>query len=81
MVVCAKGGGEVSKVSIVRQTSDHEDFRGLVRLLDTDLTARYGAAQAEYDPLNASHQPLPQARLSEDRVLWAVWGQAPERLL
>jgi GNAT superfamily N-acetyltransferase len=39
-------------VSILRTASEHEDFRALVRLLDADLSDRYGVLQAEYDRHN-----------------------------
>jgi len=39
-------------VSIIRTTGAHDDFKQLVRLLDTDLNSRYGTLQAMYDQYN-----------------------------
>lgn len=36
-------------ISCIRNTSEHDDFKGMVRLLDQDLNQRYGELQASYD--------------------------------
>jgi GNAT superfamily N-acetyltransferase len=39
-------------LSLVRTTAAHDDFRNLTGQLDSDLWARYGQEQEQYDPLN-----------------------------
>lgn len=39
-------------IAIIRGTSDHNDFRQLIQLLDNDLNTRYGTLQAMYDQYN-----------------------------
>ncbi|WP_051148668.1 GNAT family N-acetyltransferase [Desulfospira joergensenii] len=39
-------------MKIVKTPNTHEDFTGLIRRLDAELTARYGDGQSEYDEHN-----------------------------
>ena len=50
---CARNKQSLSiSMLTIRTTSDHADFRQLVALLDQDLGARYGEAQAFYAQFN-----------------------------
>jgi putative acetyltransferase len=42
----------MTSVNITRTVSDNPDFRDLVRLLDTELTRRYGEMQKWHDQFN-----------------------------
>jgi GNAT superfamily N-acetyltransferase len=39
-------------ITIIRTNSDNPDFKGLVKLLDQDLTQRYGVVQTKYNKFN-----------------------------
>jgi|WetSurMetagenome_2_1015567.scaffolds.fasta_scaffold319850_2 putative acetyltransferase len=40
------------EITLLRTTSDSNDFRRLIRILDKELTANYGEDQKEYDKHN-----------------------------
>lgn len=39
-------------ITIIRTNSDNPNFKGLVKLLDQDLTQRYGVVQTKYNKFN-----------------------------
>jgi probable F420-dependent oxidoreductase len=73
-------------IAIIRGTSDHNDFRQLIQLLDNDLHTRYGTLQAMYDQYNVKELFMkigvvfPQGEIGADPIAVKDFAQAVEAL-